>query len=71
MLGETRPRRHLKGAIPIQMRISEFEGVVQDLEAKAKLTVLSSCTGLQEGTQELEKTSYMLSWNQIECMGYI
>lgn len=41
--------------MPIRARISDFEGVVQDFEAKAKLSVLSSCTGLQERTQELEK----------------
>lgn len=53
------------------MRISESEGVVQDLEAKEKLSVLSSCTGLQEETQELEKASCMTSWNQVGCMEYI
>lgn len=49
------------------MRISNYEGVIQDLQAKAKL----SCTGLQEGAQELEKLPIMKSWNLVGCMEYI
>lgn len=30
------------------MEVSDFEGFVQDLEAKARLIVLSSYVGLQE-----------------------
>lgn len=41
------------------MEVSDFEGFVQDLAAKARLVVLGSYVGLQERTQEQEKAAYM------------
>lgn len=41
------------------MEVSDFEGFVQDVEAKARLIVLGSHTGLQEWTKKQEKATYM------------